>query len=612
VYNSASQTTADYYRDRLEYGYEFVHLMSHSSPWGHTFKVPTGYSGTVMAPEISEINPQTVFIQLFACSNARWTEPNCLGNWYLFGEDYGLLAIGSTKTGALLSFEDFYGPIGSGDTPGAAFVQWFTSVGIYNPPWHYGCVLLGDPTIMPLTSRDAGSLVLQDEGGEHSGGRRDYVQVSTSTHSDCHPTTASSGDMTYIAWLTGQNGRLDIAARIYDGDSWSQVYIVDPDEYWDVTPSLCVNGSGTPYIAWADFDYGSYGYHIKVAYGDVFQNVTTPVTTPGYNTDPKLAFTDRMWLVWQAWNRAEGDIKVRALDGSYPETFLTPDGSGEIAPSASAGPGGLLHVAWVETSATGDRVMWCYGDQSGFSSAAEVSSGDFCRAPYLGMAGGNLYLVWQQDDSGSSIRLREWSGSSWGSEETIYSSSTETAVIPTVGESPSGQTFVAWQLGQGIDAQIWQSTRSGSGWSTPAVLVDPDGPAWLPALADGVIAWAGTGGGSNWDIYASIDGGVGVEQEEGAEEPWPSLQVSLSGNPASVSGAVVPVLHFEGSFEQGPVPLGIAIYDMAGRIVSLRDVEVASSGQLAVPECAALPSGVYALRVTWPGSSWNTRITVLR
>ncbi|MBN1434088.1 hypothetical protein JW921_04965, partial [Candidatus Fermentibacterales bacterium] len=142
VYNSPSTTTADYYRDRLAYGYEFVHLMSHSSPWGHTFKVPSGYSGTVMAPEIAEINPQTVFIQLFACSNARWTEPNCLGNWYLFGEDYGLLAIGSTKTGALLDFEIFYGPIGSGSSPGEAFVTWFDQVGIYDPAWHYGCVLL--------------------------------------------------------------------------------------------------------------------------------------------------------------------------------------------------------------------------------------------------------------------------------------------------------------------------------------------------------------------------------------------------------------------------------------------------------------------------------------
>ena len=178
--------------------------------------------------------------------------------------------------------------------------------------------------------------------------------------------------------------------------------------------------------------------------------------------------------------------------------------------------------------------------------------------------------------------------------------------------SVPGANHVAWQLGQGINAEIWQSTLSGSGWSTPTALVDPDGPAWLPALADGVIAWAGTGGGSNWDIYASLDGGVGVEQEEGAGEPWPSLQVSLSGNPIFVSGAVVPALHLDGSFEQGPVPLGIAAYDMTGRLVLLRDTEIAPSGQIPLPECAALPSGVYALRVTWPGSSWNTRITVLR
>ena len=72
VVNSSSQTTADDYLLFLDQGYEFVHLMAHSCPWGHTFKVPGGMAGTVMAPEISQVNPRTAFYQLFSCSNARW------------------------------------------------------------------------------------------------------------------------------------------------------------------------------------------------------------------------------------------------------------------------------------------------------------------------------------------------------------------------------------------------------------------------------------------------------------------------------------------------------------------------------------------------------------
>jgi hypothetical protein len=128
VDNGDSWTTADNYLARLGEGYEFVHLMSHSSPWGHTFKVPAGYGGTVMAPEISHIDPQTVFVQLFACSNCRWTEPDCLGNWYLFGTGHGLLAFGSTKTGSLLDFEELYTPMAAGSIPGEAFVSWFNTV----------------------------------------------------------------------------------------------------------------------------------------------------------------------------------------------------------------------------------------------------------------------------------------------------------------------------------------------------------------------------------------------------------------------------------------------------------------------------------------------------
>ncbi len=114
VINSSTQTTAENYLLNLEQGYEFVHLMSHSCPWGHTFKLPGGMAGTVMAPEIAQVNPRTAFLQLFSCSNARWVEEGCLGNWYLFGTDYGLLVTGAAKTGSMLDFEEYYGPLAAG------------------------------------------------------------------------------------------------------------------------------------------------------------------------------------------------------------------------------------------------------------------------------------------------------------------------------------------------------------------------------------------------------------------------------------------------------------------------------------------------------------------
>jgi hypothetical protein len=599
VDNSDSWTTADNYLARLDTGYEFVHLMSHSSPWGHTFKVPSGYGGTVMAPEITLADPPTVFVQLFACSNCRWTEPDCLGNWYLFGTGYGLLVFGSTKTGALLEFEELYTPMGEGEIPGEAFRMWFTSVGIYNPDWHYGCVMLGDPTLMPLSSRDL------DRQQVASGGSplfESYTKVSTSSHSDCYPTVTSGNGMTWVAWATAENGRLDIAARAWDGDSWSQVYIVDADEYWDVAPDLTVDSNGTPWLAWADFEYSSYGYRIRTATGNYLTDVSTAANGDGYDVDPHLAFTDRMWLVWQVWRRGEGDIMVKALDGSFPETWLTSQGSSCFSPAACASPDGLVHAAWVEGDVQGERIMWTSGDENGFEEPVELSSGDFCRAPALATCNGIIILAWQDCTDGTSIRVRVLGSGGWGSEETLFSAASGHACVPAPGTSPEGAPLVAWQWGNGAGAEIWQSTLTASGWSDPAMLVDPDGPAWLPALCDGVAAWSGTAGSDDWDIYIALGGGMGAGGQETGNAP----DFRIMGNPVSGSLHIAPVVQVQGS-----LPVEIGVFDITGRSVKTLPASVWTGEDLLV-DCSDLPSGIYVIRVSTPGSVWTGWMTVLR
>lgn len=597
VVNDPAQTTAAYYRDRMAYGYEFIHLMAHSSPWGHTFKSPSGYSGTVMSPEIAEINPHTAFVQLFACSNCRWTEPNCLGNWYLFGTDYVQLAIGSTKTGSMLEFESFYGPIGSGSAPGVAFRAWMNSVGLGDPAWHYGCVLLGDPTIEPQGGGAMAGV------GSHQGGSDAYVKVSTSTTSDCFPSVAVSGENVWIAWMTGSTSRLDIAARNFDGDSWSGVMLVDSDEYWDVSPSLAIDGAGQPWLAWSSFDENTYGYDIMLAHGAGFGTVQTVTTGSGYDVDPCLAWASgKLWLVWQTWRRGEGDIMVRSTDGSYPPSFLSAQGSEDFSPTAAAGPDGKVHAAWVRSGFQGDQILWSYGSASGFSSPVAISSGGFCRAPVLGVAAGQLFAAWQQDDSGSSIRVRRWGGGSWEAEQTIFSSPSLTAVTPSIGESPTGAPVLAWQQGKGAGAQIWASTLTGSGWSAPAQLVNPAGPAWSPALADGVIAWAGTAGTADWDIYVSLEGGLGAEGPSGAGN---CLFAPVS-NPAR--GDVR--LRSVGAWT-GPAEMGMDVYDLAGRLVVSTSGIVSAEGVLTVPTGGA-PSGIYFVRLRSGDFNQDLLVTILR
>ena len=141
------------YQDRLDDVYEFIEVAVHSSPELHAFKRPDETWGYTYNSMVKAIDPVGYFYNLFACSNARFVEDDYMAGWYVFGNTYGLAAIGSTKTGSMLYFDSFYASLGRGNPIGEAFKNWFEAVGAdgYNSNelcWHYGMTLIGDPTLI--------------------------------------------------------------------------------------------------------------------------------------------------------------------------------------------------------------------------------------------------------------------------------------------------------------------------------------------------------------------------------------------------------------------------------------------------------------------------------
>ena len=72
---------------------------------------------------------------------------------YVFGTDMGLLAVGSTKNGSMLSFGDYFGPLGQGETFGDALLNWWLAraedgLDSTERDWHYGITMLGDPLLL--------------------------------------------------------------------------------------------------------------------------------------------------------------------------------------------------------------------------------------------------------------------------------------------------------------------------------------------------------------------------------------------------------------------------------------------------------------------------------
>jgi len=142
-------TNSEDYKARLAEGYEWVHLQCHGWPGGHTFKIPSGWNGTVYTSDYEAIDPPIFFYQFFVCSGARFIENDYLAGSAIFRTSYGLVAIGSTKTGSMLYFSDFYTKLAEGKPIGEAFKEWFTLHGESDPCWFYGMTIIGSPVLTP-------------------------------------------------------------------------------------------------------------------------------------------------------------------------------------------------------------------------------------------------------------------------------------------------------------------------------------------------------------------------------------------------------------------------------------------------------------------------------
>ncbi len=158
VWDKEMTRIADY-RPRIDSAdYQWIALMSHSWPGGHAMKYSDTLWDWFYATSIPGLDPHANFYNLFACSNARFVEDGYCGGRYVFQTSDGLGAIGSTKTGSMLQFADFYGPLGQGTSLGEAFRQWFDTQladGCEGGEraWFYGMCLIADGALKPRVSQ---------------------------------------------------------------------------------------------------------------------------------------------------------------------------------------------------------------------------------------------------------------------------------------------------------------------------------------------------------------------------------------------------------------------------------------------------------------------------
>jgi hypothetical protein len=148
------------YRQKLDDARAWVSVFAHGYPFGQSFIYPGG-ADMYWAHEYTSQDPPANFYNHFTCSFCRYTETlyACGGVTSVFNESHGLCAIGSTKTGSMLEFGEFYRPMAEGKTIGQAYMDWFNFIaegGFTHAElcWYYGMTLLGDPFLRPVLQAD--------------------------------------------------------------------------------------------------------------------------------------------------------------------------------------------------------------------------------------------------------------------------------------------------------------------------------------------------------------------------------------------------------------------------------------------------------------------------
>jgi hypothetical protein len=166
VISNDDQTTRQSYLDTLSLNYESILELIHSSVTYH--QVSGSGGGKVTSTDVYNANPRIGFYNLWNCSSGKFTQSNNLISTYVYAGDFGLNAVGSTKTGSMLYPTHFYNDQADGLSVGQAFANTMdryaaetttdgTSRSWVN--WYYGMTMQGDPTLRPAVMGEPSAVI---------------------------------------------------------------------------------------------------------------------------------------------------------------------------------------------------------------------------------------------------------------------------------------------------------------------------------------------------------------------------------------------------------------------------------------------------------------------
>jgi hypothetical protein len=528
VINDVNQTIATNYKQELLENYEWIQLCAHSSCWAHTFLINESQwgGGSVYNYEIHALQPHALFYNLFACSNTRFMETNNLGNWYIFVDDYGLLAIGSTKSGSMLDFASFYYPLGQGKSIGDAYKEWFEVLAQdgfddWEKGWFFGMNILGDPTltidVQSQVAQTIDSTQIPDGCGSSAW---TPIQVTTSEFSDGSPVMASdfSGNI-WATYETGRNVRSNIYSSSYSGTSWSLAEAVEVRDYWDLHPSMATDSLGKAWVAYQSFREtgGNYwNFDIAVSSRALDDWASPQIITSGADYDVEPAMTvdrgGKIWVVWKGWRTVNQNVNSNIFASTYDGLWssrmtITNDLHDDCDPVVAADTSGKVWVAF-STNRNGNwDVYSIYYDNGTWSELIPLTTDlDDDLAPAMTRDGsGNIWIAWHSwRDGDANIYARYYDGTGWSAAVQI-TSDLSNDIMPSISADPSGEVALTWMSNRCGNPDVFARFYDGASWSFPEQVTTDFGNDYEPAClfdqsGNPCVIWASDRDG-DWNIY---------------------------------------------------------------------------------------------------------------
>jgi hypothetical protein len=411
-------------------------------------------------------------------------------------------------------------------------------------------------------------------------GAWEFLGLFTDSSPNGSTTVATDGTNIFTAYPTynESSGCLDIRVKKWSGSSWTNVgsdlngssetgAFQNCHAYY---PSLALNNSGNPVIAWLEEAGSAINVYVQRFNGTTWENLT-PLGFAANNNQfyPSLAL-DSLGNPVVAWRKDYG-IYVAHFNGTswvnLVSDLRTPDGSANN-PTLAIDPSDNPVLAWDSINNFG-TVTNIYVQRYNGSSWEDVGgplgwsypNGGWSRPSLAVDSTGNPTIAWDSyDGSVLNIYVRRFDASrnTWvnvGSGDFLSASSAarSNAQFPSLVLDSSGNPIVAWQefLGGGNSWNIYVHRYTGSAWinvgSTPDTPVDPTlatayGSPSLALSSTGNLAVAYEGGG--WvhvSRYVTTLPGIAINvSPEPNAAGWNNSDVTVSFSSPDPSATCTP------------------------------------------------------------------------